>query len=135
MQLLSRYPVGRAGRRGDQPRERFSSMPQSGRLASVVCQGQSKADLGERSSRRQIAWPWFLWFTGTMQTPHLLLLKKRRADTTQPLAGGIVMETGVPILLNREPRDGQRAVEHAQSIAARQRLAKVPWKRARPAGR
>ena len=34
--------------------------------------------------RRQIAWPSFLGPAGTMETPHLLLLKQLAADVTQP---------------------------------------------------
>ena len=70
-----------------------------------------------------------------METPHVLLLKKLRAETAQPLAGGIVMETGVPILFHRKARDRQRAIEHAQSIVVSQRFANVPWKGGDQVGR
>lgn len=62
-----------------------------------------------------------------MQTPHFLLLKKLRADATQPLACGVVMEAGVPILFHCKLGDRERAVEHAQPVIVSQRFANVPW--------
>src|SRR5947209_9095809 len=96
-------------------------------LTPLPGQGGRKPTSASAPLRLQIASPSFLWPTGTIETPHVLLLKKLRADATQPLACRVVMEAGVPILLDRKAGDRQRAIEHAQSVIVSQRFANVPW--------
>jgi hypothetical protein len=59
------------------------------------------------------------------RAPHLALLEQFCADLVQPAIGGIVMEAGVPVLLDREAGNGNWTGQHFKPVNLGQSLADV----------